>query len=98
LSIKNDGLICIGSVYFKQMSDWINLHNIVVPIKSIVSIKGNFTGANIYYTVELKGGKTVTVTEEQCGGKWCYLRIQEGVENANKAKCEFNRLMDARDE
>lgn len=98
LSLKNDRLICVGYAYFKQMSDWINLHNIVVPIKSIVSITGHFTAVNISYSVELKSGKIITVMEDQCGGKWCYLRVQEGVENANKAKCEFNRLMDERDE
>ncbi len=81
------------------MGEWIKLNKTVVPIKSVLCItKVHAPPLSTVYTIELKGGKTINVSEEQDGSEWCYLRVHEGFTSANKARCLYNRLMDARDD
>jgi len=81
------------------MGEWIKLNKTAVPIKSVICItKIHTPPLGVFYTVELKGGKTINVSEAQDGSEWCYLRLHESLTTANKAKCAYNRHMDALDE
>lgn len=76
------------------MSDraWITLNDTTIPIDSIMSITPMTEKDEYVFIVECSTKKVYYVNLLSTGGKWLYMRMQYGVEEAHRGGIEYDNM------